>query len=724
MAHVLANLATTEDMSDEASTDVRAILSDPKRLEALEKTDLLDTLPEDSFDRFSRIAARLLDVPVSLVSLVDRDRQFFKSQIGLPESVATRQETPLSHSFCQHVVSRDAPLVIEDAREHPLVKDNLAIRDLDVIAYLGIPLTLSSGHTLGSFCAIQDEPRSWSADEVALMQDLAGAVVSEIELRLTTEALAEARKEAEVANRTKSQFLANMSHELRTPLNAVIGYSEMIREEAEGGLASEEARQQLFADLEQIHSAGEQLLSMVNDVLDISKIEAGEMKLNVSRFDVEEVARDVAETVRPLAERNGNVLEVECPSGLGTMEADVTKLRQSLFNLLGNAAKFTEDGRITLRVRQEEREDGQDGYSFAVEDTGIGMTKEEQETLFEAFAQADASFTREHEGTGLGLVITQSFVEMMGGSIAVESEKGAGSRFTLHLPAEVRTDEEMSLPAAASQSRPPEEDRADPETTDDRRDDSTGRTLVLVIDDDERARGLIERHLHKKGYAVATAADGSEGLAKARRLEPEVITLDVMMPNVDGWAVLSELRKDEALQDIPVVMVTITENEDMGSMLGASDYLTKPLNPERLVTVLSRYHTDNDRCTVLIVEDDDAIRSLLRRTIEGEDGLTACEAKNGQEALECLRQEPPQVILLDLMMPEMDGFSFLEQVQTEPGYDSIPVIVVTAKDLTQEERERLNGRIAAILQKGELDREELLESVSTRIQSVLSNPEH
>jgi CheY-like chemotaxis protein len=371
------------------------------------------------------------------------------------------------------------------------------------------------------------------------------------------------------------------------------------------------------------------------------------------------------------------------------MRADLTKVRQGLFNLLSNACKFTDRGTISLAVAREVM-DGQDWMVFSVSDTGIGMTPEQLTRLFEAFSQAEAATTRRYGGTGLGLALSRRLCRMMGGDVTVESESGRGSTFTIRLPAQVAAVvEEAPAPAAVS-------DRAAP-----------GLGTVLVIDDDAAVRDLMQRFLAKEGFRVVTASGGEEGLRRARELRPDAITLDVMMPGMDGWAVLSALKADPDVADIPVVMLTIVDDKNLGYALGASDYLTKPIDRERLVTVLKQYRRD---LPVLVVDDDVEVRQLFRRMLEPE-GYTVVEAPNGRAALERLRDVSPSVILLDLMMPEMDGFEFVAEFRRHEAWRAIPIVVVTAKDLSHDDRERLNGHVQKILQKGTHGREQLLAEV-------------
>jgi signal transduction histidine kinase/CheY-like chemotaxis protein/ligand-binding sensor domain-containing protein/protocatechuate 3,4-dioxygenase beta subunit len=546
---------------------------------------------------------------------------------------------------------------------------------------------------------LQEEHAAREAAEKArgeIETKAAALAESNRQLDMAREAAEDARAAADQANKAKSAFLANMSHELRTPLNAIIGYSEMLQEEAQ-----EIGQRALVPDLEKIHGAGKHLLGLINDVLDLSKIEAGKMTLYLEDFDVAKVVNEVAATVQPLVQKNGNRLEVECPAGIGTMRADVTKVRQTLFNLLSNASKFTEKGVIRLSVTREHagnvgKTDHASRVTFQVSDTGIGMTPEQVSKLFQAFTQADSSTSRRFGGTGLGLVISRKFCQLMGGDIAVRSEHGKGSTFTVTLPIEVRE-------TAAS---------ATPHVTRSATQASRGlaAATVLVIDDDPQARDLIERSLGKEGYQVVVAGDGRSGLQLAKELKPNVITLDVMMPGMDGWAVLTALKAAPETANIPVIMLTIVDEKHVGFTLGAADYFTKPIDWPRLVNVLHRYRKADGSQTVLVVEDDAATREMLRRTLEKE-GWQVTEAENGRLGIERLKASRPALILLDLMMPEMDGFGFMEELHRQPQCHHLPVIVITAKDLTAEDIQRLNGQVARILQKSSMTTEELVAEI-------------
>jgi PAS domain S-box-containing protein len=379
-----------------------------------------------------------------------------------------------------------------------------------------------------------------------------------------------ARREAEAANSAKSQFLASMSHELRTPLNAIIGYSEMLEEEA-----ADSGQAAFVPDLQKIRAAGRHLLSLINDILDLSKIEAGKLELFLETFEVRATVTDVATTVAPLVEKNANRLEIRCADDVGRMHADLTRVRQVLLNLLSNACKFTQRGTIGLSAERERGADGSEWLVFQVRDSGIGMTPEQMAKLFEAFSQADASTSRHYGGTGLGLAITRRFCRMMGGEVTVASVAGQGSTFTVRLPASVG---EPRPETAAVEAPAPPAPPAGPVSG-----------TLLVIDDDPEARALMRRFLGKEGFRIEEAPDGETGLRLARELRPDVITLDVLMPGMDGWAVLGALKGDPELARIPVVLATIVDEEHLGFALGASEYLTKPIDRERLIAVLEKY---------------------------------------------------------------------------------------------------------------------------------------
>lgn len=644
---------------------------------------------------------------------------------GFPAEVQQRlsqiQIEIAGNGLCAEVARRGEPALIEDIRDIRHAACGPLGDLLDVASLLAVPVRFED-ETLGVMAVgnLAAHRRLSAADTqlvatlatqlaVAMANALAYRQIEELnaglerrirertaELELQQQQLKNVNEELKKATRHKSEFLARMSHELRTPLNAIIGYSEMLNEEFE-----DSAQTQYIADVNKIHTAGTHLLSLINDVLDLAKVEAGRMELYLETIDLRAVIDDVAATIAPLVEKNGNTLTVSCPADIGPMYGDLTKLRQILLNLLSNASKFTRNGSIALELTAA-RVHGQPGYTFKVADTGIGISPEQISHLFKEFSQADGSTARQYGGTGLGLAIIKRFCEMMGGDITIDSAPGAGATFTVWLPAAV------TKPAAAvTKSAPAAEGELD-----------DSRCRVLVIDDDPSVRELISRFLHKEGFQAIAAASGEEGLRCAKELHPAAITLDVMMPGMDGWSVLTQLKGDAELADIPVIVVTILDEQDLGYSLGASDYVTKPVNRERLIGLIRKHCHDAGSAKVLVVDDDADARAMIVRTLEKE-RLNVIEADNGRTALAQVAEHRPALILLDLVMPVMDGIEFIEALRRRPEGRGVAVVVLTAKDLTADDRRRLNGEVQMILEKTKLSRHELLR----RVRAFIGSPQ-
>lgn len=548
---------------------------------------------------------------------------------------------------------------------------------------------------LGGLNPLDEDRQNWlekARDGLAMTIRL---VLDLEERNRVAQELARAKEAAEHANAAKSSFLANMSHELRTPMNAILGYSEMLMEEAE-----DIGQDDFIPDLKKINQAGSHLLALINDVLDLSKIESGRMESFAENIVVDSLIDQVVGTTQPLMAKNKNQLTIERVGELGSVRQDMTKLRQALLNLLSNAAKFTHEGTVTLRAERAHAGGGE-WLVLAVSDTGIGIPEDKLEHVFEEFSQADASTTREYGGTGLGLTISRRFCQMLGGDLTVASRAGEGSTFTIRVPVQLEgADAEAPVEVA-------------PVTTEAQLEaiavTGAGRT-VLVIDDDPESREIVEHFLRKDGFEVATAGGGEEGLRLAHKLRPAAITLDVMMPDMDGWSVLRALKADPVLRDVPVVMLTMVDDKGKGYSLGATDYLTKPVDRAQLHAALARYHISGEPGRVLLVEDDRPTREMVARALS-KAGWQVSQAGNGREALDRMAQEKPGLILLDLMMPVMDGFDFLLEMRAQPEWQDIPVIVLTAKDLTDEDRRILSGRVEQIVAKGAGSNEQVVKMI-------------
>jgi GAF domain-containing protein/CheY-like chemotaxis protein/anti-sigma regulatory factor (Ser/Thr protein kinase) len=647
-------------------------------------------------------AVELSATDAGAIYVFDEERQEFRlrATYGMSEAMIaaiSSRHIGAGDANMGEAARRREPIQIADLREAPASAINDIILGAGYRALLVVPL-LGPDRIVGALVVRRKEPGAFPQAAVDLLQTFGNQSVLAIQNARLFREIEEKGRELAEASKHKSQFLANMSHELRTPLNAIIGVTEMLREDA-----SDLKREDEIEPLDRVLRAARHLLGLINDILDLSKIEAGKMEIHIEEFAIAPLIDDAVKTVETLAAKNNNRLVVDCKPELGVMRADQTRVRQALLNLLSNANKFTERGTVMIDA-QRHREAGRDWITIAVSDTGIGMTTEQVGRLFQEFSQADSSTTRKYGGTGLGLAISRQFCRLMDGDITVKSELGRGSSFTIRLPAAGPGD----VLTALQQTSAAPGVRAGP----------SNAPLILIIDDDATVRDVVGRFLEREGFSVAKADGGKEGLRMARELHPAAVTLDIMMPDLDGWTVLAAIKGDPDLVDLPVVLMTIVDEKNRGYALGATEYLVKPVDRQKLMDVLRGLCGSTGR-PLLIVDDDDLGRRQIRAALE-QQGWTVTEAIDGRDALTRLSEARPDVIILDLMMPEMDGFEFLEEMRRKAEWRDIPVVVVTAKDLTDADRGRLNGGVERIIQK--TDRDDMLREVRSVLAKCMERP--
>ena len=506
-----------------------------------------------------------------------------------------------------------------------------------------------------------------------------------------TSEMENARDEARDASDQKTKFFANMSHELRTPLNAILGYGEMLYEDCE-----DMGYEDLLPDLKKITSSGTHLLSLINNILDLSKIEAGKMELFVTSFEIENMVQTIKDVSEPLAAKNENDFVIKLDGAMGSMSQDETKLRQCITNFLSNGFKFTKNGTVTLDVKS--RTDGDIEFvDFAVVDTGAGMSPEGVAKVFEEYTQAERSTSANYGGTGLGLPISKKFAEMMGGDVVVTSEEGVGSTFTMSVPREC------------------------PEYTEDEVDANVINlddqdNLVVLVDDDVAMHDLIKRTISKLNLTLLGATNSEKGMELIREIKPKLILLDVLMPGRDGWSLLKECKTDQELKNIPVIMISQLNQSNLASSLGANDYLTKPIDRTHFINTVKRVlGNETQDHKVLVIDDDKDVRELLSRILK-DAGFRPIDARDGKEGLERTKDEP-SLIILDLEMPRMDGFEFLENyIKNVPEERRSPILVFSGKDLTEVQEDLLKERVVGLVKKDDVS----MENLSKMIQGILT----
>ncbi|PYM91415.1 MAG: hypothetical protein DME04_19235 [Candidatus Rokuibacteriota bacterium] len=625
---------------------------------------------------------------------------------SVTDSFAVMRFRP-GEGFTGRVILTGAPMIVKDYRqEFPDSPFLAAVEEAGVRSLIAVPLK-ARGALIGVLAVDSHAPHAFREEDQQLLSALADQASIAIEnaqlyeqvkrhaeeleakVEARTRELQEANRRLEDASRHKSEFLANMSHELRTPLNAIIGFTRLVMRRSQEVLA---ARQ--YENLEKILISAEHLLGLINDILDLSKIEAGRMEVRPGSVDLAVLVDDCLRTVEPMIRSEHLQVRKDMAADLPPLWTDRDKLKQILINLLSNAIKFTDAGTVTVSARPENGR-----MAIAVADTGIGVPPDALELIFEEFRQVDSSSTRKHGGTGLGLSISRHFARLLGGDVSVRSTLGAGSTFTLILPLRYEVSSISTRAAAAA-------------LLDERAVPPDGK-VVLVIDDDPDVIYLLRENLGDAGYRVVGALSGQEGLHKARELRPFAITLDITMPNKDGWEVLHELKAHPSTKDIPIIVVSIVDNKELGYRLGAFDYLLKPIDRDAVFAALGRIAPPHGR--LLVVDDDPLVVDMVGQLLEGEP-YEVETAADGQEALEAISRRRPDVILLDLLMPRVDGFAVIEHLRQDPEYALIPVIVLTAKTLTAAEHAVLDQSVLKVIQKSGLDRDRFIQELRSTLQ--------
>jgi signal transduction histidine kinase/DNA-binding response OmpR family regulator len=525
---------------------------------------------------------------------------------------------------------------------------------------------------------------TFGSDEIRRVQQFMSAFATALDRLDLIAKLEDSNSKLLDANRHKSVFLASMSHELRTPLNAILGFSELLIDA--GDAQYPPATSKRF--LEQIHASGKHLLGLINDILDLSKIEAGQMELRLQKVEVAEVVNEVASTVEPLAAQKTIHLQI-ARANAGEITADAGKVKQMLLNLVSNAVKFTpEGGTVTIETRRLD-----DSVELSVTDTGIGIGSQDQERVFHEFQQVDSGVGRAQPGTGLGLTLTRRFARLHGGDVRVVSEPGKGSVFTIVLPITARA-EGMAVSGADPFTQPSD----------------ASRPLVLVVEDDPAAAELLSRQLEQAGFSTDVARSGNDAIAKAMARKPAAITLDILLPDLDGWEVLTRLKREAATSNIPVVVVSVVDNPELGIALGALDYFVKPVPAKELIARLSRVkfgRKAGEKPRILVVDDEAANREWLKRILEPA-GYDVILARGGKEAIELAKSRKPDLVLLDLMMPDVTGFDVVEALRADAATKTTPIMVLTAKTLTEADIRQLNGHVSTILRRGSTAAADLL----------------
>jgi len=516
----------------------------------------------------------------------------------------------------------------------------------------------------------------------------------EKEVEQRTRELFFAKERAEEATLAKTEFLANMSHELRTPLNAIIGYSEILIEDAD-----DEGNDDVVSDLNKVLKSGQHLLSLINEVLDLSKIEANRLDINLSEFILQDVIIMIKDAIQPYTKINGNILNFKIPKKPIKMFSDNLKFKQILFNVLTNACKYSEKSEIIFSIKNK-KIDNYNYLEIIIKDKGIGISKEELEFIFQPFIRANKEKNINIEGTGLGLAITKAYIDLLGGKISVRSKLDIGSEFKCLVPLNYHKNKQKS---------------SNIQTIDSQSVIDKGSFNIFIVDDDIKFLDVINRKLSNMGYNVSTTNTGINILTKIKKFKPDLIILDIIMPDIDGWTLYSTIKSDKNFADVPIIIVTIGDYHKMSVDHGAEGFIKKPIAWNDLYSILIKYDL-KPTGNILVIDDDYSARTLIGKMISKE-GWTVKLAENGEHAFDLLKNNDIELILLDLLMPVMDGFEFLKKIKKYKKFAKIPIIVITSKDLTQSDYDILKSDVVRIVQKGSYKSDEIIKHVNKIIRN-------
>ena len=670
----------------------------------------------DLYSAIHKIISKLMYAKNFYIAIFDKEKNYlyFPYYVDQKDKELVNNEVKLEKkSLTGHCLELGVPLLYSK-------KDIMDLRKLGEVnpigtiseVWLGTPLTIGE-KTIGVIVVQSyDKNKMLTTNDRELLNFVSELVAMVIEkkrleaeqleyqtnlerkIRERTKELFFAKEKAESAAQAKSEFLANMSHELRTPLNAILGFCEILIEDA-----TELKQDGVVSDLEKIHTSGIDLLALINDILDLSKIEVKKIDINISSFEMKNLVNSVKTTLEPYAKINRNNIQINLPKKSIVVSSDELKIRQILFNLLTNACKNSEESDINLTITRETVK--KINYiAFKVQDFGVGIPKNKMKEIFEPFNQGNIIDNSKLKGTGLGLTISKTYSELLGGYIHVKSKEGLGSTFTSYILQDYYRkkgkSEEYKIVEIPQISPFPQKGK------------------ILIIDDDINFLDLIDRRLSKEGYLVFTANNGKSGLIKANKLVPDIIILDIVMPDMDGWTVYKKLKTTPLLSQIPVIIVTIGDYEKMAKDFGVVDFLTKPIKWKTLNVILSKYKIIGKSKHILVIDDDSATRIILRKMLV-KDGWRVDEAENGKVALDRIKKEKPELILLDLLMPVMDGFKFLKVIKGKDSLIDIPIIVITSKDLTADDYSYLTANVDRVIQKGDYTRKEIINRIDVAV---------